>query len=135
MRVLTVESLTGMLRRCYEYPNYHGAILFDRNEDKKEFIRTVASQVEGGSVPGIEKITRFGTIKFRNGSEIKAIIAEENKLYGIRVNEVIGDRQYSDDLMRRLRIELYSCENDEDALREDENVCSLDAFLSQFKIL
>lgn len=135
MTILTAESLSEMLGRCYQYPKYQGAILFQTNAAKTEFIRSFVRQMGDGSEYGIERITRFGTIKFTNGSEVKTLIAYEERLRGIRVNEVICDRQYSEDAMRFLRPEFYHCENDEDALREDENVCSLDAFLSEFKIL
>ncbi len=135
MTILTAESLSEMLGRCYKYSKYRGAILFNANAAKTEFIRSFARQMGDGSVYGIERITRFGTIKFDNGSEVKTLIAHEERLRGIRVNEVICDTQYSEDAVQFLRSEFYHCENDEDALQEDEKVCSLDDFLSQFKIL
>ena len=135
MEQLSGEALADMMQRCNQYPQYRAAVLFGSNARLREFAASIVQNISWED-HGIESVSRTGAVKFTNGSTIKPYIADQPRLRGVRVNEILYDAEEVsiENAPKFLTVGIYHCaEGEEEIKPTSEN--DLDAFLNGFKII
>lgn len=139
MEVLSANSLTGLMERCIEYPNYKAGVLFNDCSRVKEFLSCIKGEIGDNECYGVSGISRAGIIKFKNGSYIRPI-TPDTKIRGLRINELIYDNllelaKVEDIINTHIRTVIYHCDEQVTTVSESRSNSSLDDFLKEFKIL
>lgn len=130
MKVLSSETLSKAIARCYENPQCVVGVIFNDRARQKEFISEMWRQTGGYTVAP-------DTISFGNGSYIKAILRNEEDLRGYRFNELIIDDFVPSEPERTFYLQSlrpYDVLESENESEDEIDTSAIDEFLSSFKI-
>jgi len=136
MAEIGAKEIADMMGRCNQYPGYTGMAVFSKAERKRRFVQEMCGWADCGQLPDVEAITRYGHIKFKNGSVIRVTSSEENTVRGLKANEVIFDEVPAETMdMVRSNLFPFVINGEELEVRESYEGKELDDFLQGFTII
>lgn len=129
MNILSGESLSETLIRCFEKPKYSVGVIFNNRVRLEEFLSELWDQTMG-------VICSKNTIRFNNGSFIKAIIGNDPYIKGDRFNELLFDDCTPGESERPFNQKVLSNSYSVSEEYPDDEIdtSAIDEFLSSFKI-
>ena len=136
MASLNALDIAEMMQTCRDYPGYKGLVVFESAQRKREFVQEMQRYVDNEDMPGVLGLTRYGHIKFENGSSIGVTTSQENTLRGLKANSVIFDG-ISQEIIDAVRMNLtpFIVGDKEIAVKETYEGKEIDDFLNGFTII